>query len=222
MEISPFYLTFTNKDAQRVYLMQRRNYFAKLLPLITVTQGVVTLVCMQFVQTGDVSGLDEHVNIVNPCALVYFFVLSLLVRWSSIACWFVCPSLTCLAFYIFAFLEYNSGNVSTIFAIVVAINVSYFLLAYFSDVWLISVAVYAPMLAYYMWKTGADFVGGTENQELTIRCAFCVALYAAVAYRLEKANKLQFLRTESASLAQFRLLKVFETLPEGVAFVRRD
>ena len=87
-------------------------------------------------------------------ATLFFALLSWLVRRSTVASWFICPAITALAFYYFAFLEYTQENVSTIFTIVVAINTCYFILAVFNEVWLISVATYAPLLAYYMWKMG--------------------------------------------------------------------
>ncbi len=86
-------------------------------------------------------------------------VLSGLVRYSKVVSWFICPALTGLAFYYFAFLDYSQDNVSTVFAIVVAMNTCYFILAMFNEVWLISTSVYAPLLLIYMIKMGDDFTG---------------------------------------------------------------
>ena len=123
-------------------------------------------------------------------ATLFFALLTWLVRCSTVATWFICPAITALAFYYFAFLDYNQENVSTIFTIVVAMNTCYFILVVFNEVWLISTSVYAPLLAYYMWKMGQDFTGGDEeNRELILRCLFCIVLYATVAYITEKSNK---------------------------------
>ena len=116
---------------------------------------------------------------------------------STVASWFVCPAVTSLAFYYFAFLEYSQDNVATIYTVVVAMNTCYFILNLFNEVWLISTVLYAPLLAFYMWKMGLDFNGSEGNQELIIRCFFCVILYATVAYRTERANKMSFLGQHS-------------------------
>ena len=124
---------------------------------------------------------------------MFFAFLSWFVRFSTVASWFICPAITSLAFYYFAFLDYSQENVSTIFTIVVAVNTCYFILIMFNEVWLISTSVYAPLLAYYMWKMGKDFTGSEENTELILRCIFCVLLYATAAYCTEKSNKNSFL-----------------------------
>lgn len=120
-------------------------------------------------------------------------MLSWLVRFSTIAQWFICPALTCLAFYFFAFLDFNEGSVATVFTIVVAINTTYFILVIFNEVWLISAVVYAPLLAQYMLKMGDGFAKDEENTELIVRCLFCTVLYATVAYSTERSNKTSFL-----------------------------
>lgn len=134
--------------------------------------------------------LAQTVNYVNMGATLFFALLTWLVRWSTVASWFICPAITALAFYYFAFLEYSQENVSTIFTIVVAMNTCYFILVMFNEVWLISTSVYAPLLVCYMWKMGQDLTGSEdENRELMLRCLYCVILYGTVAYTTEKSNK---------------------------------
>ena len=166
--------------------------------------------------------LGDTVNFVNIGATLLFALLSWLVRFSTVASWFICPAITSLAFYYFAFLEYNQGNVATIFTIVVAMNTCYFILVMFNEVWLISTSIYAPLLAYYMWKMGRDFTGEEEHSELILRCTFCVLLYATVAYSTEKSNKNSFLGHHSHQLSQLKWLKIFEKFPDGVALVSAD
>ena len=131
-------------------------------------------------------------NIVNIAALLTFGILSCLVRCSHIASWFVCPCITTICFYYFAWVDYDGTNVSIYYTMIVGISTSFFILIIFNEVWIISTAVYTPLLAFYMWQTGTDMVG-KEESELYIRCVFCVFLYAIVAYKVESLNKQAFL-----------------------------
>lgn len=126
---------------------------------MTVTQAGLTAILILFTirNRDNVDSLGTSVNFVNIGATLLFALLSYLVRCSTVASWFICPAITALAFYYFAFLNYTQENVSTIFTIVVAMNTCYFILNVFNEVWLISTSVYAPLLAYYMWKMGDDF-----------------------------------------------------------------
>jgi hypothetical protein len=105
---------------------------------------------------GTYEGLEMHTNFVNIVALLTFGILSCLVRCSHTASWFVCPSITAVSFYYFAWVDYDGTNVSIYYTMIVGITVSFFILIVFNEVWLISTAVYTPLLAYYMWKTGKD------------------------------------------------------------------
>ena len=196
--LSTFYLSFKDTESQFIYSEHKRNFYAKVLPLMTATQAGLTAILILFTirNRDSKEALNESVNYVNLGATLVFALLTWLVRCSTVASWFICPTITFLAFYYFAFLEYSQENVSTIFTIVVAMNTCFFILVIFNEVWLISTSVYAPLLAYYMWKMGQDFTGEEdeeENRELILRCLFCVVLYATVAYSTEKANKQSFL-----------------------------
>lgn len=145
-----------------------------------------------------------------------------MVRFSPIAQVFTCPAVTGLAFYFFAFLDFNEGSVATVFTIVVAINTVYFILVIFNEVWLISTVVYAPLLAQYMWKLGEGFAKNEENTELIVRCLFCTVIYATVAYSTEKANKTSFLGKHQNNLGAMKWMRMFEKFPDGVALVSQD
>ena len=98
--------------------------------------------------------LAASVNYVNIGMTIFFGLLTWLVRCSTLATWFICPSITAIAFYYFAFLEHSAGDVASIFSIVVAMSTIFFILILFNEVWLISTSVYAPLLAFYMHKMG--------------------------------------------------------------------
>lgn len=206
-----------------MYQTQKRDFYAKVLPLMTLTQFGLTCAMVLFSirnRHSEETSLGENVTFVNIGATLFFALLSWLVRCSTVASWFICPAITSLAFYYFAFLEYSQENVSTIFTIVVAINTCYFILIMFNEVWLISTSIYAPLLAYYMYKMGQDFTGSEEHRELILRCIFCIILYGAAAYSTEKSNKNSFLGQHSQNLAFRNWLKVFNKFQDGVALVQ--
>jgi len=103
----------------------------------------------------------------------------------------------------------------------IGINLSFVILIIFNEVWLISSALYTPMLAYFLWKTGRD-LEGEENTELAIRVFFCGLLYSLAAYRVEYLNKMSFIGKENSEKTFYRWLKIFETFPEGLALVRKN
>ena len=160
--------------------------------MVTMTQAVLTtiLILLSVRNREATDALPKTVSYVNLGATGLFLALSVLVRFSTVASWFICPALTAQVFYYFAFLDYSHDSISTVFAIVVAFNISYFILVLFSEVWLISTSVYCPLLFFYMLKMGSDFTGGESSGgasvELFTRCLFCTLLYAIAAYHCEK------------------------------------
>lgn len=132
----------------------------------------------------------------NGVATFVFFALWLLAKKWAVASWFVCPCLTAFAYYYFAIVDYDGSVVSIYYTLVVGITSTFFILVLFNESWLLSTIVYAPLLAYYMKKTGDDMIvniSGEETNELIIRCIFCVFLYAIVGYKVEHMNKSAFM-----------------------------
>ncbi len=84
-----------------------------MLPLIALTQAGLTAGLILFSirnrNNNETAGdkIDESVSHVNIGATCIFMVLSVLVRYSKVVSWFICPALTGLAFYYFAFLDYS-------------------------------------------------------------------------------------------------------------------
>jgi PAS domain-containing protein len=182
--------------------------------LILLTAGLVIL------DVVDQFEADKATHIVNGAAVFVFLLLWLFVRKFAICSWFVCPMMTAFAFYYFAMVDYDGSTVSIYYTMIVGITSSLFILVMFNESWLLSTVVYAPLLAYYMYKTGDDMIGNEMN-ELIIRCVFCVFLYAIIGYKVEMLNKQAFLGQQTSEKAFYRWLKIFETFPEGLALVRR-
>lgn len=97
---------------------------------------------------------DMMTHAVNGGTSLLFLLMWLTVRCSAKVTWLVCPALTAFAFYYFAMVDYDGSIVSLYYTLIVGITSTFFVLVVFSENWLVSTTVYAPLLSFYMWKTG--------------------------------------------------------------------
>jgi hypothetical protein len=219
--LSTVFLSFEDREMRITFEKEKRAYYSRILLVVWPILILLTVGLLVLDQLGDFYEGEAKTHIVNGAATFVFFVLWLLVRKYAVCSWFVCPLLTAYAFYYFAMVDYDGSVVSIYYTMIVGITSTYFILVVFNESWLLSTVVYAPLLGYYMWKTGEDMVGDEMN-ELVIRCIFCVFLYAIVAYKVETLNKQAFLGQQTNEKAFYRWLKIFETFPEGLALIRRS
>ena len=190
--------------------------------MLALTQsGISAAIIMYTIRNrANMDAIADTVGYVSLAATLVFVLFSCAVRCSSVVSWFICPVMTGLMFYYFAFLEYTRDSVSSVFAVIVATQVSLFIVVLFNEVWLISTAVYAPLFAYYLFKMGSDFTGDEElSSELILRVVFCVVLYAIVAYSTERSKKKCFIGEHTSKLTTQKWLSIFERFPDGVALV---
>ena len=133
----------------------------------------------------------------------------------------MCPVLTAYAYYYFALVDYDGTLKQIYFTSVIGITSTFYILVMFTEVWLLSTLVYAPLLVFYLFKTSQS-LGEFNTTEFTVRCLFTIFVYASVAYKVEILAKQSFLGKESYEKSFNRWLKIFETFPEGIAMVRND
>ena len=221
--LSTVFLSFEDKEMRANFEKEKKAYYRRILLVIWIILVLLTagLIVLETVGGEDTYKGETMTHVVNGVAVVVFFLLWLLVKYFAICTWFVCPLLTAYAYYYFAFVDYDGSVVSIYYTLIVGITSTFFILVIFNEAWLLSTVIYAPLLAYYMYKTGEDMVG-EETNELVIRCIFCVFLYAIVAYRVENLNKQAFMGQQTSEKAFYRWLKIFETFPEGLALIRRQ
>ena len=172
--LSSVFLVFEDREMRLTFDKTKKAYYGRILlilwpMLILLTAGLVVLDVL------DQFEADKLTHIVNGSAVFIFFMLWLLVRKFAICSWFVCPMMTAFAFYYFAMVDYDGSTVSIYYTMIVGITSTLFILVMFNESWLLSTIVYAPCLAYYMYKTREDMVGGEMNK-LIIRSVVCVGL----------------------------------------------
>ena len=219
--LTPLFLAFIDTNMSVAYNNSRRVFHARLLPVITLSVLFLCLISEYLVKFKRVAQITSLTLLVNWVILAWFLLLTLLLRYCNQTTWFVCPSLTLLVFYYFAVIDNNPETVSTFFLNTVGITVSFFIMICLTEVWLISFAVYCPVLTYYLWAQGRDMIGN-ESTELVMRTLFCSVIYAMCAYRVENLNKYKFIGKDTSERTFYRWLKIFETFPEGLALIRNN
>ena len=191
--LSTIFLVFEDREMRMTFEKTKREYYGRILlilwpMLILLTAGLIVLDVLEQFDS------ETMTHIVNGGGVFVFFLLWVLIRKFAICSWFVCPLMTAFAFYYFAIVDYDGTAISIYYTMIVGITSSLFILVMFNESWLLSTVVYAPLLAYYMYKTGDDLNNGeSEMNELIIRCVFCVFLYLIIAYKVEMLNKQAFL-----------------------------
>jgi hypothetical protein len=183
-------LRFTEVSARKNYERDRNMYYAKLLPVIAF--GLISLlVTIEIVYRGAKLGLlHSRTSIINAVTVIFFIALLLINRRNKIvASWLVCPGLTAFIFYYVDFVDYDGSDLSILYKMVLGITLSFFLLIFFSEQWLISTAVYIPFMVTFMWRSGKIMSGDVAHGELAARCLFCAVIYCATAIKLERLKK---------------------------------
>ena len=103
---------------------------------------------------GTDSSLEPHVNQINILAILLLAGISLGVRYSHKATWLVSPLLTGICFYYFSWVDFDPQTVTQVFTSLIAVSCAFFIAVLFNETWLISTALYLPMLGFYMAKLG--------------------------------------------------------------------
>lgn len=140
--------------------------------------------------------MSQHTDLtslVNIVFLLIFLLFTILVRYSHASSWFICPIMTIYLYYYASFVKLEPDNVTYIFCMPIGISSAFFLLCIFNEVWLISTATFAPLIAFTIWQAGANMKGSETGNELILRVFWCIVCYAVVGYTIEKNQKLAFI-----------------------------
>ena len=106
----------------------------------------------------------------------------MLVRRYNVFTWFVCPLVTLFMFYYALAIRVEDEGITYTFVVPVALSTSYLILVAFNEVWLISTAMFAPVMGYTIFSAGADMKGTESGNEVLIRAFWCILAYGLVAY----------------------------------------
>ena len=158
--LSTVFLSFEDREMRQTFEKEKKAYYSRVLLIIWIILALLTagLVVLDKFVDSSYNG-DMMTHYINGSAVIVFFILWVFVRKYAICSWFVCPLLTAYAFYYFAFVDYDGAQMSIYYTLVVGITCTFFILVIFNESWALSTLVYAPLLAYYMHKSGKDMVG---------------------------------------------------------------
>jgi hypothetical protein len=105
--LSKFFLIFAEKQMRDRYNHEKKDFYKKATPIIA-TLSLALSVTLEVLPrlSSDYGELSMQTSIINWACFAIFLTLSFLVRrwiWTS---WFICPILTLLMYYYFAFYDF--------------------------------------------------------------------------------------------------------------------
>lgn len=140
-------------------------------------------------------------------------------KWKPYLNGLICPLLTIIQFYYLTTVDHDGNYATIVNTLVTGLSCNFFTVVMFSEIWILSTLVYAPLITYWLYKTSEDLEDSSVF-ELIFRSIFLTIVYQSVAYRVEILSKQSFLGRESHDNAFHRLLKIFDTFPDGIAMMR--
>ncbi len=108
--LSRILLKFEDEDLQRRYLASRVEFYKKAYPLLTVLVLLLAIalqVTYMQVSSAEFGKLSVLTSVINWVAFGVFLLMSLLVRKFTFPIFLVCPMLTLLSYYYFAFVDFQ-------------------------------------------------------------------------------------------------------------------
>lgn len=125
-------------------------------------------------------------------------------------------------FYYAIAIRVEDDDVSYEFTIPVSISTAYLILLAFNEVWLISTAMFAPIIGFTLFNAGAEMKGTDSGNEVILRAVWCILAYGIVAYQLERQSKMAFIsKVQNQEGAAGDWLHIFESFPEGIALIKK-
>jgi len=100
-------LQFSDPDMKAHYVRDKEEFYIKALPVITLMLFIMALtleVLYRALDLGDINGLTSALNWGSA---VIFLGLCFLLKRVFLVTWVVCPLLTLLAYYYFAFIDFQ-------------------------------------------------------------------------------------------------------------------
>lgn len=102
--LSKFFLLFTDKDMRKSYEAEKINFYKKSIPILTILLLILSMTLEILFRGYDLEHITVATSLINWIFLVILVVFSVLI-WRNIywVSWFICPMLTIIIFYYFAF-----------------------------------------------------------------------------------------------------------------------
>jgi hypothetical protein len=131
----------------------------------------------------------------------------------------ICPILTLLSFYYFTFHDMQRTTAAVYYLVIIQITTHFLFLVVFSELWCLSLATFIATTAVFLNRVGVELLSQSGG-ELAVQTVYCSLVYGVIAYTTERHRKEAFIGREQSQRAFTRWLKIFETFPEGIAYIR--
>ena len=89
------------------YNHEKQEFYKKVIPVITFMLLALSIAIEVLYRVFDHGEITLLTSTINWGCLFAFFLLCFIIRVASWSSWFVCPLLTCLTYYYFAFIDYD-------------------------------------------------------------------------------------------------------------------
>lgn len=109
--LSKIFLTYADEDLNRRYKASRQEFYTKAYPLITALLFALAIaieIVFRGVKAEELS-LSPVTSVINWGYFVLFLVFSRLIRRWAWPAWLVCPLLTVIVYYYFAFVDFQKS-----------------------------------------------------------------------------------------------------------------
>jgi hypothetical protein len=168
-----------------------------------------------------VAPILDATSIINWVISILFVLLSLMMtkyeqRWPM---YFICPLLTLLSFYYYTYHDLERTTAAIYYLIMIQVTTHFLFLVAFSETWILSLATFIGTITVFLLRVGVELLSQTRG-ELAVQVIYCSLVYAVIAYTSEKHRKEAFIGREQSERSFTKWLKIFETFPEGIAYIR--
>lgn len=127
--------------------------------------------------------------------------------------------MTLLSFYYYAFHDLDRTTAAIYYLILIQVTTHFLFLVFLSESWLLSLSTFIITITVFLNRVGVQLLKQSGG-ELALQAIYCSLVYAIIAYSSERQRKEAFIGREQSERAFTKWLKIFETFPDGIAYIR--
>ena len=105
--LSRILLRFDDSDMRNRYAAEKIDFYKKAIPVICSMMMILSITFEVVYRAKNYGDITILTSCINWGCFLSFLILSITVRYLWWTSWFVCPILTCLIYYYFAFVDYE-------------------------------------------------------------------------------------------------------------------
>jgi hypothetical protein len=105
--LSRIFLLFDDSEMRNRYSTEKKDFYKKCIPIIAVMMALLAIAMEVIYRVEKYGDITIATSAINWSCLVAFIALAVLVHFIWWSCWFICPILTCLTYYYFAYIDYD-------------------------------------------------------------------------------------------------------------------